>query len=839
MNEENENKTSFLEKLKSIFKKNPALSGTVVTVSLYTLGIFVLCIIIVAVMYSIIAAFSTLFGIKEEKFTSGDYKDKTLTELQDTDFKSCYANMNENGWQAFWQEFGDKITGGIQSECEFLALVNKKIDKYEKEYSKFGLELNPGLIISTIIYSYSSQPREEGKEAVDPGQPMKVLKAIIDDKIFDESDIDDMLENMVLREAFWYYNCEEVSCYLDGSNVIENAENEEREIKKGKQCVRNFYFNIKFSRQKFYVYLRYGVEAALYYEAALSHNKSLNYICDECYQKWNEDEYNYYTIGVDTYLSVANVNTDTADNIVISLNETEKAIIEKETKEAARVAPRLYNLSTKITFEKTEYTYKDGFMYNKFPNFKPAFDSGKITEREIYVPKTIEKSITSMESYERTLNNVLGIEEINENNNGNPDMFVKGPEVRGRVCPTEEECDCNNGNGRPSGGGITSGDGDSNFDIYNNSQACDILATATTKRNIRLVTCPGETDYNTRLPGGGTFYKNGTIHSSTGAQYKAKELITWKEYLIGLSISEIYASSPVEALKFQMLIGQSYALNRLFDNSSGFYFNSAGELEIVVGECVQSFHYDRYQSSYESGKYSTKLDEAYSAVGQQLLVNSGSNQVVQARYGSSLQTKFIGLANSGKSYTDILSSDVVRNYTGGYYKNAEIKSCSEIGNTNVPSSSDLPTSTNSNISQLALSYVGKDTGRDCSGFVRIVLRKLGYTSTFSSGRCGGESRGSYGMYLDMVKNNRIVWKRSSGISLSASMSTFPGNCSSGDLLFYTQGNNDCVRHVGVYIGNINGKHMIADTTIANHVAQYREVDSLSNNWIPLACARAY
>lgn len=155
---------------------------------------------------------------------------------------------------------------------------------------------------------------------------------------------------------------------------------------------------------------------------------------------------------------------------------------------------------------------------------------------------------------------------------------------------------------------------------------------------------------------------------------------------------------------------------------------------------------------------------------------------------------------------------------------------SEAGFDNVVVNPNLP-STNNSIANIALTYVGKNTGKDCSGFAKKVLNQASLTSSFRSGSCSGKARGSYGMYLTYAEKNRIVWKRS-----GSTMSGFPGNCSAGDLIFYTKGSdNTCVRHVAVYVGN----NMIVDTTIANHWARYRAVTAVGGSWIPLACARPY
>ena len=147
----------------------------------------------------------------------------------------------------------------------------------------------------------------------------------------------------------------------------------------------------------------------------------------------------------------------------------------------------------------------------------------------------------------------------------------------------------------------------------------------------------------------------------------------------------------------------------------------------------------------------------------------------------------------------------------------------------------------------AKKYKKKDVGTDCSGFVKKILKKFNLLDSqmkSTSARCDGASRGSYGMYLLYKKRGQIVWERSADAKTTAqAIKTFPGGCQPGDIIFYTYGSgskiNDCVKHVVIYTGYENGKHMIIDSNTQDHIVKYRAIDKIYWAAIPLACARPY
>ncbi len=146
------------------------------------------------------------------------------------------------------------------------------------------------------------------------------------------------------------------------------------------------------------------------------------------------------------------------------------------------------------------------------------------------------------------------------------------------------------------------------------------------------------------------------------------------------------------------------------------------------------------------------------------------------------------------------------------------------------------------IVETAKKYIGKNVGTDCSGFVKhLVLKPLNYLQddiAKAAASCDGRARGSNGMYKKYLEKGRAVWERpETDRNLSESMETFPGDCKPGDIIFYSYGANDCVKHVVVYVGYENGKHMIVDSNMQDNIVRYRAVDGVYRTAMPLACIR--
>ena len=94
------------------------------------------------------------------------------------------------------------------------------------------------------------------------------------------------------------------------------------------------------------------------------------------------------------------------------------------------------------------------------------------------------------------------------------------------------------------------------------------------------------------------------------------------------------------------------------------------------------------------------------------------------------------------------------------------------------------------------------------------------------------------MYLKYKEKGRVVWERpAAATSLKTTVEYFPGDCKPGDIIFYSYGNNDCVKHVVVYTGYENGAHMIVDSNQQDHIVRYRAIDKVYHTAMPLACVR--
>ncbi len=688
----NGDKTSFFKKILNFIKKNPAMSGTLATVSLYAILVIGFIVVIVVLMQLIFTAFSTLSGVFEKMFTSGEYKDLTLEEMQDPDFDfgNCYINSSDTWIGGVWDSIVSNLAPGINHQCEVVALVKDSIRKHEVLYNLqgFDLELSPGLAVSTIIYGYSSQPRVEGEKAIDAGQPMEVLADIVKDGIIKPTDIDEMVNNMILTEGFWYYNCESTKCTSTGVEIKDGAST--TDAQNGKKCVRNYYFNATFSREKYMVYLLYGSQAAAFYEMSYNHNKSINYICDECYKKWYDDEYYNIKINLDKYnINLDDINTNEDNQTVNTISNTltigqeEIQIYKKESQDfllnlKSLLTGTILNVYDYVSDDPIVYTYKDGFIYNTFPNYKKAFDEGTLKENQFDVFGTITNSLVSIKSYETAINKIYGLDEIPTMVDTNARVSV-AIETKDLACPSEESCNCSNGNLRPSGGSFENGviTNLENIESFDDETICNMLENGSTEKNIRLTICNNKGyDPSVMLPGG---YTVQTINGEE--RYVAKEAITLQQYLSGISETEISGNYyPVESVKFQMLIAQTYLLNSIQRNSTKLI--NGTEFLVKTGECFQSYNNTKYNVGYVNGNKKDHIDLAYNGIKTQLLVNSETSKIVFAEYGSKLQNTIKIMGDMGLSYVNILDSNYIRTYSKGNgknYANAKLVTCRPVG----------------------------------------------------------------------------------------------------------------------------------------------------------------
>lgn len=623
------NKNSLGNKLKGNMKLKLIIGG-----SLFLVFIFLVSILYTVIITPIFEGYTIFFGISKEDLTTEKYADKDLQELNSKLFDtSCYS-LSENWFTAHWSELKDKLTPGINSNCELIELVKLKVIQSQKKYSNYGLKLSPGLVVSTIVNTFGSQ--FIGEDTVDASEPINMLTAIVESNILTEEDIDDIIDGMIFRSKFWYYICDSTTCtvYDDSGEETQGT---------GKQCKKKLYYDAYFSQEKFEIFLRYGKEVADSYQAAYNHNEAIKYTCDGCYEEFGGDTSDLVTFDLNKYLVKANPKTSTNDNISIKISQNEYDVFSEETNSIndylTSNLKEEYNIDTGKS-----YNYKDGFIYNKFPGFKAT----GYVQSEIYTPKDIEIDVELIIDYADTINTLFALDNIKFGSQNHQNINLKViPGIN--ECPASESCNCSNGNLSPTPGiPIMTGE-------YANSAVCSYLP-INSETMIRLRSVIGSPyDYNRTFPGGAT------LDEETGLYY-ANNPITLKRYIIGVAIAE-NGSAPIEALKIQMLAAQTYLFNAL--ERGGIQTNSNGELVVKDwSEQFQVYHEYKTIKYYDnnSGDRRQDYEEAYEAIKNQLVINSQTGKTIFAEFGKEWQKARNAQANSGMLYTDMLTSSEVLNY---------------------------------------------------------------------------------------------------------------------------------------------------------------------------------
>lgn len=660
---ESNSNDGFLKKIMNFFKNHKALAsllGAILTWLLYLVGVL---IIILLLVYPIISFFSTFSGKSEEELVKEERSLEETTEAIETGETSCYK-----GWTGFWGKIGDWISPGISSNCEFADTINKAIKSTEEEYAAYDLDLSPGLVVSTIINTYGSG---DAKTTDDSGNtrdvagavPTEVLNDIIKQGLLDAYDIKEIIDAMTMHKSFWYYTCSMTSSVLYDSDCnraeeyIDDMElvTEETELLRGKKCTMSFYDDVYYDEEKFKLYLRYGKDVANLYQFVVSHNESKIYTCPECYEHITGNTFDPETIDDSIFMKSADIDSDTEDDVTINIDGSIFKKLDSTFSEnlftlfTGNVRTFLDNIFISLKsiiredITSKSYDYYNGFVYNNYKVLQSY-------EKDIYLPKTIEKRIETILSYSTIENQIYGTNEedigTGSKGLGKVNQDIKHEEV---FCSKKQSCDCPNGNITP---GITF------TGRYISNGVCNILASAEDAANVRLVACSDK--YYGRLPGG---------YEMRNGKAFAKNLITWSEYIKGVATAEIGAGSPLESVKFQMLIGQTYALNRFTEGSSKFY-QDGDEIVVTIGTCAQS---------YKNPEVAGNLDTAYPDIKEKLLVDSDGT-ITYSAYRSSLQNEAKSQAKSGKKFTEILDSPYVRSYKkgGSDYSTAQVMECGNL-----------------------------------------------------------------------------------------------------------------------------------------------------------------
>lgn len=171
---------------------------------------------------------------------------------------------------------------------------------------------------------------------------------------------------------------------------------------------------------------------------------------------------------------------------------------------------------------------------------------------------------------------------------------------------------------------------------------------------------------------------------ATQSDYRVLETIDFEKYVLGVALAEIGPDSPDEAIKAQIIAARNFALTRNSGMCPGnpdncFYGYNVTTKKIRMRACeADQVYWDYDKDIYRSDRgaislYSPEVNSGSlwkSALSEQrkseilaladsvkgkVLVDS-SNNVYATSYNSSKSSEFISLANSGKSFDQILES---------------------------------------------------------------------------------------------------------------------------------------------------------------------------------------
>ncbi len=351
--------------------------------TLIAVGLFVLLIIVVTIFQTVISSLSMKFGLTgsesyetfSEKYKEGlgrDEIDKIETEMCKRGFFSYLANS------LGIYNLGDS--------CELSHYVKKALDDKEKETD---LKVSPGLFMSTIYYSFETQNIDEnGKMFILPksydkknsdGETVTVndldaISTLLDVGVYNKNDIN-MLINYTILDISKYdikpltavYDVDEEGNKLD-TFTCETSD--------------NIGVPYSVSNNKFYLLLRYGKDAADYYELDSAKANAYTRTSPECINELSFSKPD---------MSIYETKYDISDYLIDEdSNNLSKEIV------------------TLITNGET-FTYENGFVFSTYPKYKGKYSiSGNDETFDYKSEYDIEKIINTIDSRQDYINYLLG-----------------------------------------------------------------------------------------------------------------------------------------------------------------------------------------------------------------------------------------------------------------------------------------------------------------------------------------------------------------------------------------------------------------------------------------------
>ncbi len=367
-------KTSKVLKAILAFFKTPLGWGTLIG-----LGIFLLIILVVTVFHTIISSLSMKFGLTgNESYET--FSEKYEEGLAREDIDDIESEMCKRG---FFTYLANSLgIYDLGDSCELAHYVKKTLEDKEKETN---LTISPGLFMSSMYYSFETQNvNEEGKMYILPKtyetgdktnaiNDLDAISTLLDVKLYTKNDINNLIDNYILDYSKYDYKpLIKVYDTDEEGNQLETFTCQTGSIGTP-------YF---VSKNKLLLLLRYGKDAANYFESDSAKLNAYNRTDSECISELSFSKPD---------MSVYNVVYDISDYLV--------------DEDYSNLSEEIITLNT----NGHSYTYEDGFIFTTYPKFMGKYSiSGKDEVFDFETEFDIEKIINNIESREDYINYILG-----------------------------------------------------------------------------------------------------------------------------------------------------------------------------------------------------------------------------------------------------------------------------------------------------------------------------------------------------------------------------------------------------------------------------------------------
>lgn len=584
---------------------------------------------------SLMTSLVTFFGIKEtsldledalwtnEKYYVDDngyevglddytYPDGTTVE----GLKSQLSNACPQNTLSYWFDYHFSENFG-ENPCRLLNFIWGYSKKEEKD--KPGLTVDKSLIIATIFYAYDEQPNydsynnPENIEITSASNHYEVLQNILKDDIITKKDVRRIIESTIYNNVYpyLYYDEEKNKCYFG------QVENYYTSIKKWELFMR---YDQREDNQEYYISGTVSGKNNSYkgsgYEYEQNMNSSWLTSSEEC--RGHE-----FFIDRDMY--------GTKDLSIYNQQVPENEIYTTNT-----ITFQSENRRFSDGYHYVEFDYRNGFVYNKYTNFKNAIESELDYYKydEMSTPKQIEAIIMNIKERKTDFDEILFTTGSNASN-------INGSLITpGEVLTVEKYCALSNSN-----------------------QASQLQV------------------------------------KNTDCQDNFLSIVSFKEYIIGVTLAEIgYKPNNPNYVKAQMVAAISYALGRRdnYQNLDGFQMRSGScdqnwcdiyqgcsqtsvggyiykdgrvlyatvpgvvsstinKGSCKVGGSYKSGYYKCPMTAEELSIYSNYFDDAVHYV----IANSDTG--FNGSYVSTIQNSWAAKANSGMDFVQILQEHYGKN----------------------------------------------------------------------------------------------------------------------------------------------------------------------------------